>query len=150
MTKLSLTRSRIVLLGAFVLFFSSHSLCEAKVNQPRIINRHGREIPSIYSGAIPNPAVLFELQGGPAIERSCSLIKAAYHPSDKGRFVQVYNCTGHYQVPTFRSCGLPCGGTESWTYGDSMIATYCDGAMFEDGACATGNCRDETTCFECP
>ena len=120
----------------------------------RTINKHGRPIPSIYYGAIPDSRVVYELKSPGKGHTSCLVVKAVYRESsNKPRFLPVVGgCGGHYQVDYYRNCGSACGGTEDWTYSDSFVATWCDGYTFNQEGCATMTCTDQYTCWNdtCP
>jgi hypothetical protein len=121
--------------------------------QPRIINRQGRQISAIFYGTSPDPRVVYELKAKGTIPSSCSLLKTVYHESARTarlRKVGGPTCGAHYQVDYFRNCSSGGGGgtsNDDWTFGDSMIATWCDGYDFSYTSCPTGNCRDQFTCF---
>jgi len=124
----------------------------------KVINRHGRPVPSVYDGTVPDPKVIYELEAArtKSAAPNCSLLKTVYHPSDHGaRFLPVLgeSCAGHYMVDEYRTCTY-CGGQEDWTYVDYFLESeWCIGYEFHYESCLTQNCRDQSTCWNvasCP
>ena len=134
----------------FLVLVTYPTLNAAEPRQPRIIDKHGSQIPSIYYGALPDPRVVYELTGRSA-SSTCSLLKAVYRESEnRARIVQVQDsCGSHYMVDYYRNCGSECGGTEDWTFADSTISEWCIGYTFNYTSCNTQNCRDQYTCYQC-
>lgn len=127
----------------------------AGANRARIIDRHGRQIPSVYNGVSPNlryaHAFAQMMRTGGTNPRSCSDVHAAiYRESDHvGRLLKVQGgCGAHYQVEEIRPCGSCLGGSENWTYSDVTIATWCDGYIIDQMGC-NGSCREDTYCDSC-
>lgn len=121
------------------------------------IDRHGKQIASIFSGISPNPRIahafariMEERRENRAFQvpSTCraGLKKVSYHPRLKK--VCGYPCVSHYQTlvprdPTFcADCG---GGNEFWTNFDPN-APYCIGYQDQVGEACNGHCNDQVTC----
>jgi hypothetical protein len=123
----------------------------------RLIDSHGRRIPSIFYGTSPSHRAAFQnswiMKTSGASARPCNARNAIYRESDGlARFVPVQGgCReAHYQVEYPRSCGSQCGGGfENWTYSDSMAATWCDQYSIDLDGCNSG-CAEDSWCWGCP
>jgi hypothetical protein len=129
---------------------------ERPFGSTRLIDSHGRRIPSIFYGTSPSPRAAFEhsriMKASGASARPCNVRDAIYHQSDGfGRFLRVQGLCRevHYQVEEVRSCGSSCGGgSEAWTYTNSLIATWCDQYQIDNLGCQTG-CSEHSYCYGC-
>ena len=155
--KAELSRRCVVAIAIFSLFLLIVDCGDAaSPTQARIIDRNGIHIPSIFHGISPNPRFAVEyqrtLKGKGRNPGSCFVLQASYHYNrGTGQLLNVQGtgCGAHYQVSELRNCGSQCGGgQEDWTYSDSLLASYCDGYAVDYLACNTGNCREDSWCWE--
>jgi len=124
----------------------------ASSTQARTIDRHGKQIPSIFSGVSPSARIALEYARRINERREIlgSFRTTIYRRADRGQLKEVCGgpppCRSHYQVQYTRSCGSSCGGgEENWCYADSINASYCDGYFIDMTGCASG-CQEENAC----
>jgi len=123
--------------------------------KPRIIDRLGEQIPSVFYGIGPSPRIAleyFRARENRENPRACHVQNAIYRESEGiARFLKVQSGCDYarYQVAEYRNCGSYCGGgEENWTYSDSLLATYCDRYQIDMTACNTQNCQEDTACWD--
>jgi hypothetical protein len=129
---------------------------EERSSYARLIDSHGRRIPSIFYGTSPSHRAAFQnsriMKTSGDSARPCNARNAIYRESDGfGRFVQVQGLCrdAHYQVEFIRNCVSCGGGEENWTYSDSMAATWCDQYQIDPYGCTYG-CYEDSWCYGCP
>ena len=125
--------------------------CKARSTEAKIIDRHGKQIASIFSGITPGPRIALECSRIINDKRknpgSSIVRKSIYRRADRPQLLLVCGspCRSHYQVQYTRDC-LSCGGgTENWCYSDSINASYCEGYYITPTGCASG-CNEENSC----
>jgi hypothetical protein len=127
----------------------------ARSTEAKTVDRHGKRVPSIFSGISPNPRIALEVSRiiitkddrknpGPCVVRD-----AIYRRADRPRFKKVgqLTCRSHYQVQYTYPAGCDnCGGgTENWTYSDPPNSTYCYGYEIDLTGC-NSSCREDNEC----
>ena len=145
--------NRVVLLCS-ILLIGSTVLEASTLNKPRIVNKNGHQINSIFTGISPLPWLPPDYYKvalkSRAYTQSCQVRNAVFRSSDHAKFLKAQSlgdCVSHYIFDENRICGSTCGGDENWVYVDSTSAPWCNGYTWAQDACATGNCREEFQCY---
>lgn len=121
----------------------------------KTIDRHGRLIPSVFSGISPNPRIANARRIAERRENAYQfrarcrsrLKKASYHP--RLQKVCGTSCAGHYYYQEYKppefcaSCG---GGDQLYAAHDPTIGDYCDGYYYDYNGC-TQHCLQEIVQF---
>ena len=144
-----------VLACSLLLTLASANAAPSPSRKLRIIERLGKQIPSVFYGIAPSPKIAleyFRARENRANPGACHVQNAIYRESEGiARFLTVQSgCNyGRYQTDETRPCGSYCGGgEENWTYSDSLLATYCDRYQIDMTACNTQNCQEDTACWD--